>query len=98
MNGTVLFVGNDENDSYPANAELYDPAADAFGSLGNAIWPHEFAAAARLPNGTVLITGGQLPGGTGSAGVDLYNPSNRQFHSGGKHDCTSPLTHRDSAY
>jgi IPT/TIG domain/Galactose oxidase, central domain len=83
MNGTVLFVGNDENDSYPANAELYDPAADAFGSLGNAIWPHEFAAAARLPNGTVLITGGQLPGGTGSAGVDLYDPATGNFTAAG---------------
>ena len=82
-NGTVLIVGNEENDGFPANAELYDPAAGLFGSLENTNWPHEFAAAVRLPNGRVLIAGGQLPGGSGSAGVDLYDPATARFSPAG---------------
>ena len=73
--GRVLIVGNAENDGTPADAELYDPAAGTFTSIGKTPAPHEFAAAVRLTDGTVLITGGQLPGGNGSAGSDLYSPS-----------------------
>jgi hypothetical protein len=42
-----------------------------------------FSAAVRLPNGTVLITGGQLPGGSGGAGTDLYDPASEKFTSAG---------------
>jgi hypothetical protein len=79
MDGKVLFVGNDENDNLPADAELYDPTAGMFASVGNAIEPHEFAAAVRLSSGTVLITGGQLIGGPGSAGAELFDPSTEIF-------------------
>jgi hypothetical protein len=29
-NGTVLFVGNEENDGTPADAEIFDPAVGTF--------------------------------------------------------------------
>jgi hypothetical protein len=83
MNGSVLFVGNYENDGSPADAEVYDPAAGTFTSIGNTIAPHEFAAAVRLADGTILITGGQLPGGAGSADTDLYIPATGTFASAG---------------
>ncbi len=79
--GKVLFVGNDENDGTLADAEIYDPTAGTFTSLGKATAPHEFAAAVRLADGTVLITGGQLPGGNGNAGSDLYLPATGIFGS-----------------
>ena len=95
MNGKVLFVGSDDS-QLPAQAELYDPATGAFTSIGNTAATHEFAAAARLVNGTVLITGGQLPGGSGNAGTDLYDPATGQFTSAGnmtvgRHEHTATL-------
>jgi hypothetical protein len=78
-NGNVLFIGNEENDGIPANAELYDPAAGTFTSVGNAIEPHDFAAAVRLIDGTVLITGSQLPGGNGGSSTELYSPATATF-------------------
>ena len=83
MNGKVLFVGNAENDVTPAGAELYDAATGTFSSIGNTTAPHEYSAAVRLPDGTVLITGGQLPGGSGSGGTDLYDQATSKFTSAG---------------
>jgi hypothetical protein len=83
MNGKVLFVGENELNWVPADAEIYDPGAGTFTSIGNTIAPHEFSAAVRLPNGAVLITGGQLPGGSGSPGTDLYDPATGKFTSAG---------------
>jgi hypothetical protein len=96
MNGQVLIVGNTENDGSPGDAEVYDPAAGAFTSLGTTIAPHEFAAAVRLSDGTVLISGGQLPGGSGSLGTDLYDPATGKFKSAGnmntgRHEHTATL-------
>jgi hypothetical protein len=83
MNSEVLFVGNSENDGFPAQAEFYDTASRTFIPGGNTVAPHEFAAAVRLPDGTVLIAGGQLPGGSGSAATELYLPSTGTFKSVG---------------
>jgi hypothetical protein len=82
-NGSVLFVGNEENDGSPADAEVYNPAGGTFMSLGKASAPHEFAAAVRLADGSALITGGQLPGGYGNAGCDLYLSASGTFASAG---------------
>ena len=91
--GRVLFVGNEENDGTPADAELYDPAAATFTSIGKTSAPHEFAAAVRLADGTVLITGGQLVGGNGSAGSDLYSPSTGTFASAADNMTTARHSH-----
>ncbi len=79
MNGKVLIVGNAENDGLPAVAEMYDPSLALFTNFGNTPSPHEFSTATLLPDGTVLIAGGQLPGGNGSARVDLYSPATGIF-------------------
>jgi hypothetical protein len=76
--GKVLFVGTDDNVD-PADAAVYDPAAGAFMSIGNATATHAFAPAVRLADGTVLITGGQLVGGSGGTGSDLYLPTTGTF-------------------
>jgi hypothetical protein len=79
MNGQVLLISNDDNDGLPADAALYDPAAGAFTSLGHTTGPHEYAAAALLPDGTALLTGGQLPGGNGDTVSELYAPRSGAF-------------------
>jgi hypothetical protein len=96
MDGTVLFVGNSDNDGSRADAEVYDPATGTFTFIGRTIATHEFAAAARLVDGTVLIAGGQLPGGAGSAGADLYVPATGMFvfagnMTTGRHSHTASL-------
>ena len=47
--------------------------------LGHALLPHAFSAAAQLPDGTVLITGGQLVRGYSDAGAELYVPTTGAF-------------------
>jgi hypothetical protein len=83
LDGKVLFAGNLENDGSPAEVEIYDPAAGTFTRLANAIGPHEFSAAVLLPDGTVLITGGQVPGGAGAASAELYVPASETFYPAG---------------
>ncbi|HEY2858494.1 MAG TPA: hypothetical protein VGJ21_08765, partial [Terracidiphilus sp.] len=67
------------NDGLPAIAEMYDPLTATSSNFGNTIFPHEFSTATLLPDGTVLIAGGQMPGGNGSAQVDLYSPASGVF-------------------
>src|SRR6185295_15253394 len=82
MNGKVLIVGNAENDGFPGVAEMYDHSTAVFSNIGNTTAPHEFSTATLLPDGTVLIAGGQLPGGNGAPGVDLYSPATGMFSAG----------------
>ena len=80
--GRVLFLGsNDWPD--PADAEVYDPAAGKFASIGSAV-SQEIAPASRLTDGTVLIAGGQLPGGSGSTYAELYLPASGMFERVGE--------------
>jgi hypothetical protein len=70
--------------------------AGTFASLGYTIGPHEFSAATLIPDGTVLIAGGQLPGGNGDPGVELYTPTTGTFAltgsmSAGRHSHTATL-------
>jgi uncharacterized protein (TIGR03437 family) len=95
-NGKVLFAGNSGNDGLPADAALYDPTVGAFTRLGNTIGPHQFSAATLSPDGTVLIAGGQLPGGNGDKGAELYTPATGTFTfagsmNTGRHNHTATL-------
>jgi hypothetical protein len=95
MNGTVLFVdGNDEE--LADYAAVYDPASGKFTPIGFTPAGHEFGTATRLPDGTVLIAGGQVPGGNGSTAVDTYLPGTGTFAPGtsmttGRHQHTATL-------
>ena len=82
LNGKVLFVGSDEY-PVPADASLFDPGTLTFANVGPAIAPREFSAPTLIPDGTVLITGGQLPGGSGQAFSELYTPASGMFSSAG---------------
>ncbi len=82
MNGKVLVAGSDEYDE-PADAELYDAATGAVTAIGNTAVGHEYAEATLLPDGSVLITGGQLAGGNGKVVSELYAPATGTFSAAG---------------
>jgi Galactose oxidase, central domain len=95
LTGQVLVAGSDEY-PFPADAALYDPVGGTWTSLGTAIRPREFSAAVLIPDGTVLITGGQLPGGNGDPSAEIYSPASGAFAltgsmSTGRHSHTSTL-------
>jgi len=77
-----LFLGSND---WPelADAEVYDPAAGTFASIGGPV-SQEVAPASRLTDGTVLIAGGEVTGGNGSAGAELYVPASGTFESAGE--------------
>jgi hypothetical protein len=78
-NGKVLIAGGSHfqpfaHDEVQASAELYDPSTGAFSLIGSMSVPRAFHAAALLPDGKVLIAGGDA-GGT----AELYDPSTGLF-------------------
>ena len=83
VDGRVLFEGNYENDGNPADAELYDTATGTFTRLGSTIGRHQFSTATLVPDGTVLIAGGQLVGGPGDRDAEIYLPANSRFARAG---------------
>jgi Big-like domain-containing protein len=93
--GTVLFV-QWNFDVAGDVAELYDPTTETFNTIGCLYYSHEYSAGVRLRDGTVLITGGQLPGGNGSTETLLYLPATRAFAEGpsmnvGRHSHSATL-------
>jgi Kelch motif len=95
MDGKVLLVVSNDS-GFPDDAEVYDPAAGTFTYIGHTSQVHEFSADARLPDGTVLIAGGQMPGGNGSPGTELYAPATGTFTFAGnmitgRHEHTATL-------
>jgi len=82
-NGEVLIAGGmNEGGSDLKSAELFNPANDTFTALpasGNTQLQvaTAFAVAAPLPNGDVLIAGGEDPGAIASA--ELFDPSSGTF-------------------
>jgi hypothetical protein len=78
--GRVLFLGSFD---FTGDAEVYDPAAGTFASIAGAI-SQELAPASRLADGTVLVAGGQLPGGNGSAYAVRYVPTSGTFEPAGE--------------
>jgi len=87
-NSTVLLVESGTYDIEPFYRELaqiFDPATGAFTTVTSPSTTHGdgFSAPVGLADGTVLITGGQLIGGDGSPGSDLYLPATGTFASAG---------------
>ena len=90
-NGKVLIAGGSQFQSFTggevlASAELYDPSTGTFSLTGSMSAPRAFHAAALLPDGRVLIAGGD---GDGTA--ELYDSSTGLFSPvGGMGQTRSP--------
>ena len=71
--GRVFFVGND--DIAGVDFQIYDPTAGTFSSIASSRLDVVFPLVSFLIDRTVLISGGELPGGNGSANAELFAPS-----------------------
>ncbi len=76
-NGRVLVIGE-------SGAELYDPSSQHFVPTGAMALPRKKFGAALLPDGRVLIAGGQIGGAWGNmvASTELYDPQSGRFTPG----------------
>jgi hypothetical protein len=82
-NGKVLIAGGISG-GYSfiptASAELYDPSSGTFAPTGSMAVPRFAHSATLLPNGDVLIAGGDTALGTfGTATAELYDPTSGTF-------------------
>lgn len=94
-NGKVLIAGGSNDEVAPAGrvaaAELYDPATGAFTATSSMQFPRDAHAAVLLPDGKVLVVGGDtgIFGGGMSyfggslASAELYDPASGTFSSAG---------------
>jgi len=87
--GTVLITGGVTTPSPRglaepvASAELFDPAADTFSSVGAMSAARANHVATLLTDGRVLVAGGATTGLTQTATADLYDPAKRTFSATG---------------
>lgn len=76
--GKVLLAGGGASGIH-VDCDLYDPSTDKFTPTGSLNIGREFATGTLLPNGTVLVTGGETgfdgTGGGFTSSAELYNPS-----------------------
>src|SRR6185437_9090476 len=73
-NGQVLIVGGDTvstsgTETITPSAELYDPASNSWTEVGALAVPRGDHTATMLPNGQVLITGGETQSGAGDTAL-----------------------------
>ncbi len=81
--GKVLIVGGEDlavsGFSALFTAELYDPASATFSPTGNLGTARTNHTATLLPNGTVLIAGGDDQTGAAISSAEIYNPVTGTF-------------------
>lgn len=90
--GTVLAAGgrtrndiqNNTNDNrwITNSVELYDPKTNTWAALPNMHFPRANFTSALLPDGKVLVIGGQLPNGEVTPTTEIYDPSTRSWLPG----------------
>jgi hypothetical protein len=80
MTGKVLVAGGVGVGSYLITAGVYDPSMGTFTATGNLTTARQDQTATLLPDGTVLIAGGDFAEGTSA---ELYDVSGGTFWSAG---------------
>jgi hypothetical protein len=84
-NGKVLVSGGDGNALFGAVVwgALYDPGTGKFIVTGDMSTAREWHTATALPDGTALITGGEMNSGQTISAAELYNPATGGFAPAG---------------
>jgi Ca2+-binding RTX toxin-like protein len=82
--GGYYFDFDDGTDHLLSSAEIFDPATGTFSSagVGSMSVPRFGAAVARLPNGRVLVAGGNN-GTSNLSSAEIFDPATNQFNSSG---------------
>jgi hypothetical protein len=84
--GRVLVVGG-YSPGLNDTAEIYNPGTDTFSSAGlgtvTPVFGHRGAAAAKLPDGRVLVAGGDQAGGDNLAFAEAFDPATGAFSPAG---------------
>ncbi|HVW09641.1 MAG TPA: TonB family protein [Bryobacteraceae bacterium] len=90
--GTVLIAGGSGGSSKQSgpltSGEIFDPSTGTFSPTGSLHEAREFAAAAALPDGRILICGGLGSGRKFLASTEIYTPRTKTFTPGP--DMTAP--------
>lgn len=84
--GRVLVAGGlSSPGGRQSSAEVFDPQTNTFSSagIGSMTTPRFFAAAAPLPDGRVLIVGGQTSSGVQTSTAEVFDPVTNSFSSAG---------------
>jgi Ca2+-binding RTX toxin-like protein len=95
--GRVLVAGGyyydfgDGTDHFLSSAEVFDPATGTFSSagIGSMSVPRYGAAVSRLPDGRVLIAGGN-DGSSFLSSAEIFDPATNQFSSSGIGSMVTP--------
>lgn len=86
-NGEVLVAGGvitvTNNDTYLAQAELYDPTTGKFTATGSMTTARSLHSATLLDDGTVLIAGGEDGNRAALSSAEIYNPATGIFTATG---------------
>ena len=84
--GTVLVAGGNSatwRDPYISDAELYDPATDTWTTTETMQEGRGYHIATLLPDGRVLVAGGNAPNHFPTSSAELFNPTTRTWTRSG---------------
>ncbi|MDP1889853.1 MAG: kelch repeat-containing protein, partial [Gemmatimonadaceae bacterium] len=73
------FKGTGNSFTVLASAEVFNPASNTFIPIGNMTTPRTSHTATLLPDGRVLIAGGQDNGGANLKSAEIFNPNTNSF-------------------